>query len=58
MPQSECIPTAGRDVYLVTGRISQTNHICAPAENVRGQYEWIVRLAMEYMVIGITSVDK
>lgn len=49
--QFERIPFKGRDVYLVTGHISQTVNVCTK-DNRRGNYEWTVRLNLEHFVSG------
>jgi len=42
MPSSQRFHAAGRDVYLVTGAISQTVNICTPQAK-KGLYEWKFR---------------
>ena len=51
MPQSECIQFADRNIYLVTGRKSQTINVCT-MENIRGKYEWIIRLSEGHFITG------
>ena len=51
MAQWERIPFNGRDIYLVTGRISQTVNVCTE-KNLRGKYEWTIRLSEGHFVSG------
>lgn len=51
MPQVERIPFNGRDVYLVTGHISQTVNVCTK-DNRRGDYEWTVRINSDHFLKG------
>ena len=56
MPQSERADIGDRDVYIVTGSISQTVNVCTPSEK-RGQYEWTVRLTPQHFTTK-TEVER
>ena len=51
MPNLEHIQFADRNIYLATGRISQTVNICTK-DNKRGEYDWIIRLPVEHFIVG------
>jgi len=42
MPSAQRFHGAGRDVYLITGTITQTVNICT-SEGRKGRYEWKFR---------------
>lgn len=49
MSQSKQIPFNGKDIYLVTGRITQTVNVCTEDKR-RGEYDWTVRLTSNHFV--------
>ena len=46
MPASQSFRVDGRDVYLITGTISQTVNVCAES-NRKGLYEWKIRYPID-----------
>lgn len=55
MPTRKRVSIAGRDVWVVTGSLSQTINVCTQA-NKQGKYDWIVRLSLESF-LGVEDVE-
>jgi len=56
MPSSQRFHAAGRDVYLVTGTISQTVNICTPHAQ-KGLYEWKFRFPV-HVALPVSRLEQ